>query len=205
MRYWLCITDLINWEQLVGQSGEQCPATITDIRDGKVYPAIQIGSQCWLQKNMNYETGNSCCYDNNILNCDIYGRLYDWETALGICPSGWHLPSNKEWQALDGFLGGFSVAGGKMKSTGTIQTGTGLWNDPNTGATNESKFTGLPAGDRHYFYGSFENLSNLAAFWSSSEYSSSNAFMWYLVNYAPSLPKGDYEKTMGISVRCVKD
>ena len=112
-----------------GSSGEPCPGmpTITDSRDGQIYPTVQIGSQCWLQKNMNYSTGSSRCYDNYASNCNTYGRLYDWQTVLGACPSGWHLPSDAQWTTLTTFLGGTGVAGGKMKSTGTIEAGTGLW------------------------------------------------------------------------------
>ncbi|MCK9204433.1 MAG: hypothetical protein M0P58_08390, partial [Bacteroidales bacterium] len=95
-------------------SGTPCPGipTITDPRNGLVYPTVKIGSQCWLQKNMNYQTGNSWCYENKSENCDIYGRLYDWETALKVCPKGWHLPSDDEYSVLLDYLGGKNLAGG---------------------------------------------------------------------------------------------
>jgi uncharacterized protein (TIGR02145 family) len=184
-----------------GGAGEPCPGilTLTDPRDGQVYPTVQIGSQCWLQKNMNYETGNSWCYDNNTSNCSTYGRLYDWSTALGACPSGWHLPSDDEWTALTTFLGGASVAGGKMKEAGYAH-----WNTPNTGATNESGFTALPGG---YLYSnvSFHYLGDYAFFWSSTEYSSTYA--WYRLLYYNNdgVNWVDDIKTTGYSVRCLKD
>src|SRR5574344_2484117 len=96
-------------------------------------------------------------------NYNTYGVLYNWPAAMngaassttnpsgvqGVCPDGWHLPSNAEWTELTDYLGGYSVAGGKLKATGTIEAGTGLWYDRNTGATNETGFTGLPGGYRY--------------------------------------------------------
>jgi uncharacterized protein (TIGR02145 family) len=183
-----------------GSTGEPCPGIplITDSRDGQVYPTVQIGSQCWLQKNMNYSTGNSWCYNNDTY-CDTYGRLYDWQTALGACPSGWHLPGDSEWTALTDFLGGDSIAGGKMKEAGTAH-----WVSPNTGATNSSGFTALPGGYR-YFNGYFDYLTNYGFYWSSTEYSSTYAWhrtLYYIVENV----NRDYNlKTHGFSVRCVHD
>jgi uncharacterized protein (TIGR02145 family) len=90
------------------------------------------------------------CYNNDIANCNIYGGMYEWNEAMqydttegaqGICPDGWHIPTDAEWTTLTTFLGGESVAGGKMKEAGFAH-----WYSPNTGATNESGFTGLPGG-----------------------------------------------------------
>ncbi|TRZ52035.1 hypothetical protein D4S03_04080 [bacterium] len=154
-------------------SGKPCPdiPTFTDPRDGQVYPTVQIGSQCWMQKNMNYETRDSWCYKNKQSNCQIYGRLYDWQTALHICPRGWHLPSDAEWQKLSDYLGGKSVAGGKMKSTSD-------WYKNGNGS-NSSGFTALPGGYR-YLYGYFYTLTYAADFWSSTEGSSTLAWGRYL-------------------------
>ena len=176
-----------------------CPPTITDSRDGQVYPTVQIGEQCWLQKNMNYETGNNWCYDNDPANCATYGRLYDWETVLGVCPSGWHLPSDAEWTALTTFLGGVSIAGGKMKEAGTAH-----WSSPNTGATNSSGFTALPGGYRS-FSGSFGYLTTSVTVWSSTENSSTNA--WYRgLSYSNEyVYLNNHYKTYGFSARCVQD
>lgn len=183
--------------------GEPCPGipTITDPRDGQVYPTVQIGSQCWLQKNMNYETGNSWCYDNITSNCSTYGRLYDWSTALGACPSGWHLPSDAEWTVLTTFLGGESNAGGKMKEAGYAH-----WKTPNTGATNESGFTALPGGYRNY-NGTFYYLRDHALFWSSTESSSTDAWyrsLRYDIRDVFRNRNGGI-KADGYSVRCLKD
>jgi uncharacterized protein (TIGR02145 family) len=179
--------------------GEPCPGmpTITDSRDGQVYPTVQIGSQCWLQKNMNYSTGNSWCYNNNTY-CDTYGRLYDWQTALGACPSGWHLPSDSEWTALTDFLGGEFIAGGNMKEAGTDH-----WVSPNTGATNSSGFTALPGGYR-YFNGYFDYLTNYGFYWSSTEYSSTYAWHRHLYYIVENVNRDYNLKTHGFSVRCVQ-
>jgi len=181
--------------------GNPCPGmpTITDSRDGQVYLTVQIGSQCWLQKNMNYTTGNSWCYDNDPANCNTYGQLYDWETALKVCPSGWHLPSNEEWTILTNFLGGEKVAAGKMKEVGTAH-----WSTPNIGATNNSGFTALPGGHRYYL-GGFYKLTSWAPFWSSTEYTSPRAWSLILLNKYKGVYRDHHLKTTGYSVRCLKD
>jgi len=191
----------VNFTTTGGSAGEPCPGipTITDPRDLQVYPTVQIGSQCWLQKNMNYQSGNSWCYDNSTSNCTTYGRLYDWQTALGACPSGWHLPSDAEWTALTTFLGGEPVAGGKMKEAGTAH-----WSSPNTGATNSSGFTALPGGTR-YSNGNFGSLTNYAYFWSSTEYSSSGAWSRLLYGNNAYVNRYSGSKTDGCSARCVQD
>ncbi|MBN1199024.1 MAG: hypothetical protein JXA23_06710 [Bacteroidales bacterium] len=85
-------------------SGEPCPGlpTFTDPRDGQIYPTVQIGDQCWLQKNLNYNDPNSKCYNDNPSNCNTYGRLYTWTTAIIVCPESWPLPSDAEWKILEG-------------------------------------------------------------------------------------------------------
>jgi len=184
-----------------GTQGEPCPGipTIIDPRDGQVYPTVQIGSQCWLQKNMNYQTGNSSCYDNNTSNCATYGRLYDWQTALGVCPSGWHIPTDAEWSTLTTFLGGEVVAGGKMKEAGYAH-----WDPPNTGASNSSGFTALPGGGQS-LTGGFAFLTYSAYFWSSSEYSSLYAWTWSLSFGDKNVYHYNYHKAYGYSARCVRD
>ena len=129
-----------------------------------------------------------CWYDNNTANRDTYGGLYTWAAAVngttgsdtnpsgvqGVCPDGWHLPSDAEWKELEMFLGMSQVdanesgwrgtdEGGKLKEAGTTH-----WNSPNAGATNESGFTALPGGFRD-FDGSFNNLGYNAAFWAAAE------------------------------------
>ncbi len=167
----------------------RCPGTptVTDI-DGNVYNTVQIGTQCWTQSNLSvskYRNGNSitnittpnsswgnttsgkwCNYNNDASNDTTYGKLYNWyavNDSRGLCPTGWHVPSDAEWTTLTDYLGGESVAGGAMKST------TG-WPSPNTGATNSSGFTGLPGGyrDNGGNDGGFYNIGLYGYWWSSS-------------------------------------
>jgi uncharacterized protein (TIGR02145 family) len=159
--------------------------TVTDI-DGNTYNTVQIGTQVWMSENLKtsryrnggsipYVVGNSdwqalttgawSNYNHDAANDPIYGKLYNWYTTLGdtLCPAGWGVPTDDEWTTLTTYLGGESVAGGKMKSVGTT-----YWNDPNTGATNESGFSVLPGGYRNSD-GSFGNFRNYAFFWSATE------------------------------------
>jgi uncharacterized protein (TIGR02145 family) len=203
----------------------RCPGTptATDI-DGNVYNTVQIGAQCWTQSNLTVSkyrngdnitnitdgthwfqtnassTGAWCNNDNNASNGTTYGKLYNWyavNDSRGLCPTGWHVPTDAEWTTLTTHLGGISVAGGAMKST------TG-WNVPNTGATNSSGFTGLPGGYR-YYNGGFSYVNNPGYWWSSSDTGSGTA--WYRVvyyNYA-SVTSSDNDHRNGFSVRCVRD
>ncbi len=185
-----------------GGTGSPCPGlpTFTDSRDGQVYPTVQIGSQCWMKKNLNYATGNSWCYNDNDANCTVYGRLYDWYTALDACPSGWHLPSDDEWFTLTGYLGGDVVAGGAMKETGTVH-----WNEPNP-ASNSSGFTALPGGGRESD-GAYDNLGNAAFFNSSTSYTNNESWAWTraLISGNTVAGRAAMPKSLGQSVRCVKN
>lgn len=169
----------------------------TDLRDGNSYPYRHIGNQVWMTKNLNYDTLNSLCYDNSTSNCEIYGRLYNWNAALTVAPPGWHLPSDSEWTVLTTFLGGLDEAGGAMKNT------TG-WNPPNTNANNISGFSGLPAGvwtDP----GFFEYLGTNTYWWSATELDETFAWRRSLnYNFAP-VYRGTRQKIDKLSVRCIRD
>jgi uncharacterized protein (TIGR02145 family) len=199
---------------------------------GESYPTVQIGTQCWLAKNLNVgtmingtndQTNNSTlekyCYNNDPANCTTYGGLYQWAEAVqyqngtsnttspnpafignvrGICPTGWHLPSDAECGTLKTFLAGSSVAGGALKST------SGFWRSPNAGATNNSGFSALPGG--LYISLGFYNISELANFWSSSESFRSNlasASNLYFQNSDFNI--NPIDKTYGFSIRCIKN
>jgi uncharacterized protein (TIGR02145 family) len=207
----------------------ECGEYLTDDRDGKMYATVLIGDQCWMAENLNIgtkinstggfqQTDNGIiekyCYNNEEDSCNIYGALYEWAETMqydtaggtqGICPNGWHIPTKNEWTDLLSFLGNWAYAGGKMKSTGTIEAGTGLWYAPNQGATNESGFTGLPGGFRVNNLGAFLNLGYEGTFWSSSQYDASRAWYMYLDHFAPSLSQYYQAMDYGISVRCLKD
>ena len=182
--------EVISFETIMG---------ITDPRDGQFYETVVIGSQTWFAVNLNYNTGNSWCYDNNGSNCDIYGRLYTWEAATSACPDGWHLPNDIEWTTLIDFLGGEDVAGGKMKETGTTH-----WNSPNTGATNSSGFTALPGGYRST-NGGFYDRGSFGIWWSATEYSSASAWDRKLGYDTDGVDRDGRSKEDGFSVRCVRD
>ena len=185
-----------------GISNNPCPGipTITDSRDGQIYPTVLIGSQCWLYKNINYATGNSWCYDNEGSNCSTYGRLYDWESALNACPNGWHVPTNDEFGALLAHVG--NDPAGKLKETGTTH-----WDNPNTGATNSSEFTALPGGFWNPGTGNFHSKGARAAFWSMTEDGLSSPLAWYLylVSYNTTAYNYSNNKTYGFSVRCIQN
>jgi uncharacterized protein (TIGR02145 family) len=153
-----------------------------------------------MKKNLNYATGNSWCYDDNEANCSVYGRLYDWYTALDACPSGWHLPSDDEWDVLIYYLGGYEVAGGAMKETGTAH-----WLEPNP-ASNSSGFSALPGGGRETD-GEYNMLGNGAFLTSSTPHADSLQWAWQrTIGYNYELiGRFAFYKAGGQSVRCVKD
>jgi uncharacterized protein (TIGR02145 family) len=199
----------------------QCGLPLIDDRDDQQYETVQIGDQCWMAENLNIGTrinGSSnqsdngtiekYCYNNADAQCDTYGGLYQWDEMMGytttpgvqgICPEGWHLPSDAEWTTLTTYLGGESVAGGKMKETGTT-----YWNSPNTGATNSSGFTALPGGGRNT-NGSFSGVGNEGYWWSSSEIGASGAWNRSLYYGSAQVYRYSYGKSSGFSVRCLKD
>jgi len=196
---------------------------ITDI-DGNSYPTIvtNCSNQVWMQKNLNVShyrngdlipqvtdptawgnltTGAWCYYNNDAANGIVYGKLYNWyavNDSRGLAPVGYHIPTKAEWTIFINCLEGEFVAGGKMKETGISH-----WNDPNTAATNESGFTGLPGSSRDIAI--FGNIGTYAKFWSSSEQNSSEA-SGYFMNYGTSACFSIYEnKKNGFSVRCIKN
>jgi len=157
------------------------------------------------------------CQGNDINLCNIYGGLYQWnemmnystlESAIGLCPEGWHIPSNNEWCTLENEVDVGSIscsstdyrgtdAGGNLKESGTIH-----WADPNVGATNTSSFTALPGGDR-FLDGNFYYLSELAFFWTSTQ--GGGAWTRGLWHNSSQISRGDNNKDYGFSVRCIKD
>lgn len=193
-------------------------------------PNIQIGTQIWTRCNLNVSTyangdtipevtdpavwaslttGAWCHYDNNPANDAIYGKLYNWHAVNnisngGLAPAGYHIPTDEEWTILTDYLGGLGVAGGKMKSTGTIQLGTGLWNTPNTAATNESGFTGIPGGRRD-FNGVFNTISDYGWWWSFTEDTTLKAWSCALSNNSDTAFRLSSNKEFGLSVRLIEN
>ena len=178
---------------------------------GKTYTTIMIGNQCWLKENLDVgtqiggsanQTNNSLiekyCYNDDPANCTTYGGLYQWnevmqyvttQGARGICPIGWHLPTNAEYQTLATTV---SNNGNTLKAVG--QDGT---------STNTSGFSALLAGDGGYGY--FYGLGVSTYFWSSAEYDATNAYNMYLIDYFSNINLYFDSKEIGFSVRCAKD
>jgi len=173
--------------------------SFTDPRDGQTYVTVEIGTQTWFAENLNYSTSSSWCYENNSSNCVVYGRLYTWSEALTVCPNGWHLPSDDEWQILVDYLGGNSVAGGKLKEAGYTH-----WNSPNAGATNSSGFTALPGGIRSDI-GGWHQINTQGRWWTSTGFSSQMAWRNTLSYNLESVSRFTENKGYGLSIRCIKD
>jgi len=206
----------------------ECGQAIVKDIDGNTYHTVKIGTQCWTKTNLkvskyrngdkirtglgkrawgNTTSGAYAIYDNNPVNDGFYGKLYNHYAVMdsrGLCPTGWHVPSDAEWTALENQLGGSSVAGGALKSTATQPT-PGGWDSPNAGATNSSGFTALPGGRRGSF-GDFKYLSYVGYWWSSSAGSGSIAWIRNLNNSDVSYIRRHYGSSeLGYSVRCCRD
>lgn len=193
--------------------------TISTVKDfeGNVYQTVKIGTQIWMSENLKstkFNDGTSitlienrsawypisdkgyCWYNNDPSTYRITGALYNGLIASDnkVCPTGWHIPTYADWDILANYLGGFNIAGGKLKESGSSH-----WPNPNTGASNESGFTAIPAGCRLY-NGAFGNL-NYVGYWCYSG-------LWEV-----SLNSGDnilhdyinQPKSLGLSIRCIKD
>jgi uncharacterized protein (TIGR02145 family) len=191
-------------------------------------PSVKIGNQVWMSKNLDVDTyrngdhipevtdqnewanltsGAWCYYDNDPANGKIYGKLYNWYAVNDprcLSPDGWHIPTDEEWTVLTDYLGGEEVAGGKLKSTGAIERGDGLWYSPNKGATNSSGFSALPGGYRDS-NGSFDRLRIYGYWQSSTESVSSDAWYRFLFCNRAGIARGYNGKGYGFSVRCVRD
>ena len=188
------------------------------------YNFITIGTQDWMTKNLDvvtYRNGDTIkqltdkwgsqvngnggawsYYNNDPVNGPIYGKLYDWYALIdyrGLCPVGWHAPSDNEWEILIKTLGGYALAGGKMKSTDST-----LWKNPNKDATNESKFTGLPGGWR-YPTGTFADIGSYGSWWSTTERVINEVWSIGLNYNNGTVVRGSINPKSGLSVRCIKD
>jgi uncharacterized protein (TIGR02145 family) len=202
-------------------------SSITDSRDGQVYPIVGIGTQCWMAKNLNVgtmiptangdQTNNQViekyCFSDQLTYCTTYGGLYQWAEAVqyqngasnltsptptftgnvrGICPTGWHLPSDAEWTTLTNALGGSSVAGMALK---TVNNGSG---------NNSSGFNALQGGSRG-IGGSFNLIGSYSFFWSSFEFSSTQALNRYIDYNNSGVYRDPNSKFGGFSARCIRD
>ncbi len=203
--------------------------------DNNVYTSMQIGEQIWMKENLrttSYNDGSSIpnitnisqwrslttgaysWYQNNeTANKEPYGALYNWYAVNTgkLCPTGWHVPSDAEWKQLEMHLGMSQATadqtqwrgapvGGMLKETGTTH-----WQSPNTGATNETGFTGVPSGIRWSISSDFSGIYANSAYWTSTSYNTTTA--WYRALYwdRSTVCRADDPKWYGFPVRCIKD
>ena len=185
---------------------------VTHYPNGDLIPLV-TDNTAWANLVDNNPDDAMCYYNNNASGeSSTYGALYTYAAAIGddwtrdntvnqgVCPDGWHLPTDAEWTTLTDYLGGESVAGGKMKEIGTTH-----WNSPNTGSDNSSGFSALPSGCRYSSDGSFNDLGRNGYWWSATEYNSVGAYYRNLNYFSVPVYRGNYAKSNGFSVRCVRD
>ena len=183
--------------------------------EGQTYKAVVIGEQTWMAENLDYAVEGSKCYNNDPANCDKYGRLYSWVTAMeldincdynscenqiqaqhrGICPSGWHIPSDGDWDVLIDYVGGYETAGTKLKATSG-------WNGGN--GTDEYGFSALPGGFGSSG-GSFHDVGNCGYWWSATESGASGAYYRSMYYYGSGVIRVSIGKSGLFSVRCLQD
>jgi len=187
---------------LANRNNLSVKSSFTDSRDGKKYKTAKIGNQTWMAENLNYNpsTGNSACYDNQSSNCTKYGRLYDWNTAKSVCPKGWHLPSNDEWEVLVKTAGGEAAAGKKLKA----KSG---WNDyegESGNGTDNYGFSALPGGGGGSD-GSFDDVGYGGYWWSASEDFAAYAYYRYMLYSYEDAGWYLNGKYYLFSLRCLQD
>jgi len=197
----------------------QQKGTFKDTRDGKTYKIAKIGTQTWIAENLDYSGKNDdigACYGKEPKNCKKYGALYTWDEAIKVCPSGWHLPSQEEWQTLVDFAGSNKIAEQKLKVKGwdkpnckyTTKETTGRGNvivtEHNECSTDEFGFSAQPGG-----FGSggnfFQHIDGQGWWWSSSENNSSNAYFWGIGCTSEFDCTITNDKSNLLSVRCLQD
>jgi uncharacterized protein (TIGR02145 family) len=203
------------------EKGDNNDSTVIDA-DGNVYHTIKIGTQVWMVENLkttkyndgtsiplvkdsatwsNLETPGYCWLKNDSQTYkNPYGALYNRHAVNTgmLCPEGWHVPTVEEWTTLAMYLGGESLAGGKLKEIGTEH-----WVEPNTGATNETGFAAVPAGQRND-EGSMGDVGYHTGFWSSTKASQHTNNIRELY-YGETSLVSSWGENVGLSVRCIKD
>lgn len=198
--------------------------TFTDERDGHQYKWVKIGEQIWMAENLAY-IPYVCAPDSQCgiwvygysgegsygTNLNVYGCLYDWETAMEVCPDGWHLPSDEEWIELERFLG---IAeddilkdnvprGEEINASGKLGVGSNLWSVQSINHTNETEFSVVPGGMR-MSSGRYRSIGDEAMFWTSS-YNNDNNWLIYRAISSQGILRFYFNGKQGVSVRCIKD
>jgi uncharacterized protein (TIGR02145 family) len=207
------------------ESVPETPNTLTDSRDGQTYRTVKIGGMTWMAQNLNYrsdrywdygyeDSNKSWCYDGKDFNCDEYGRLYDWETAMTACPAGWHLPSRWELDSLGRILGSdgqpssygkgaiaWRGAGKKLKAKHSWS-----WDDYNNisgNGTDDFGFSALSGGYRDT-NGDYHFAGIYGVWWTAAERRDGYAYYWGMINHNDDLAMDSRSKG-AFSVRCVQD
>jgi len=210
------------------------PSLIT--HGGEDYETVVIGKQIWLKRNLNYVPTDTNvaktarCYEDKSDNCDKYGRLYDWATAMalpdncnrasctsqiktphkGICPTGWHIPTNAEWEKLFRYADGSTGTDSPYKSgvAGKYLKAKSGWNDyEGTSGNGEDRFgfSALPGGTNYLEDEHFYSAGDRGYWWSASEINSINAFRRGMHYDSDSTSYYSYGKALLLSVRCVRN
>ena len=202
----------------------QQPVTITDARDGKTYKTVVIGTQTWMAENLNVSSFRNgdlileaksneewiaadenkqpawCYYENDPKNGVKYGKLYNWYAVndpRGLAPAGWHIPTDEEWNEIMNYFGGVSEAGIKLKSDNG-------WKE-NYNGTNESGFSGIPGGNRDSdgIFNGIHSFGEWYIFTLGENTVSNRLNKWNYGGY--NMKYFSFSKTVGLSIRCIKD
>jgi len=174
--------------------------TFADKRDGKIYKTTKIGEQVWLAENLNYKAGGSKCYENKPDNCNKYGRLYNWKTAMKACPKGWHLPSKEEWQVLMEVIGGVRIAGKYLKSTSGWDSYYGKYGNGYDKCAFAAMSGGFGKSD-----GDFGGVGSNGSWWTATEHDASYAYLRSIDYDGDDVSSKYDDKTSLLSARCVQD
>lgn len=169
----------------------KCGSDFSDSRDEAKYATVKIGTQCWFAENLNYSAKNSACYGDEDTNCAKYGRLYRWAEAQSACPEGSRLPTQDDWETLDGTLGNAAVAGKYLKSEGYWENAEDIYG-----------FAALPAGYYNTDEEEFMQQGSIAVFWGATE-SGTDAYVRVLKNSTNNIDAKEYPKTYKVSIRCL--
>jgi len=216
--------------------GTPCEVTPTVDYGGELYNTVKIGDQCWMRQNLNIgimlqsidtlknnDTIEKYCYQNDVTNCSKYGGLYTWNELMkyndtlnqGICPEGWHIPSDDDWKVLEGTIDSLYAmndtiwdttgwrgynAGGIMKKMGSED-----WYDPNVGASNSYGFSAVPGGILYIEERLFDKLLAANYLWSSTEFQDSDVWFRLLSYGHADIKRSHTIKEHAFSVRCIKN
>lgn len=192
---------------------------IFDKRDENRYRTVTIGDDVWMAENLRFAAKGSFCYEDKDNRCKNYGRLYPWHVAMGlpanyidesmsgqvkdvhqgVCPEGWHIPKNEEWQALEK-----KVAELYKGQIGSVLKNKEGWNNGGASITAESGFNILPAGNR-FAEGEYTELGSSAYFWVAQGGDGMGAVYWNIINAKNSFSQAEEFDGMSFSVRCVKN